>query len=116
MEGILAPLDLLKRDVERLQRAIGVEGKIPEPARLLPELPSGRRLDLIVMGAAADAAQFLIGAIPAVGDVLADIVVDNIEADMHRRFTPEERAAFIEQTRFLPSSLAAWRAVAKGAP
>ena len=41
----------------------------------------------------------------------ADIVVDNIEADMRRRFSPEERAEFTEQTRFLPSGIAAWKAV-----
>lgn len=81
--------------------------------RLLPPAPSPRESELIIMGATADAADFLLGLIPTVGDVLADIAVDNIEGDMHRRFTPEEKREFTEQSRFLPSGLAAWRAFSR---
>jgi len=81
--------------------------------RLLPPAPSPRESELIIMGAAADAAGLLLGLIPTVGDVLADIVVDNIEGDMHRRFTAEEKREFIEQSRFLPSGVATWRAFSR---
>ena len=81
--------------------------------RLLPPAPSPRESELIIMGAAADAAGLLLGLIPTVGDVLADIVVDNIEGDMHRRFTAEEKREFIEQSRFLPSGVATWKAFSR---
>ena len=81
--------------------------------RLLPTPPSPRESELIVMGVTVDIAQFLLGMIPTVGDALADIVGDNIEGDMHRRFRPEEKVEFIEQTRFLPTGLATWRTFAK---
>lgn len=81
--------------------------------RLLPPAPTPRETELIAMGATVDIATFLLGMIPVYGDVLADIVGDNIEGDMHRRFTPEEKSEFVEQSRFLPSGLAAWRAFSR---
>lgn len=86
---------------------------IPNVERLLPSPPSARQAELTAMGATVDVAQFLLGMIPTVGDALADIVGDNIEAEMRRRFTPAERTEFSEQTRFLPSGIAAWRAVTR---
>lgn len=80
---------------------------------LLPPAPSPRESELIFMGAAADAADWLLGMIPVWGDALADIAVDNIEAGMHRRFSPQEKAEFMEQSRFLPSGLATFRAFSR---
>lgn len=84
---------------------------MPSVRRLLPPPPSPRQTELTLMGATVDVAQWLLGMLPVVGDIVADIVGDNIETEMRRRFTPAERTEFSEQTRFLPSSLAAWRAV-----
>jgi len=88
---------------------------MPNVGRLLPSPPSPRQTELTLLGAAVDVSQWVLGLIPGVGDVLADIVGDNIEAEMRRRFTPEERAEFSEQTRNLPSSIAAFRAVERTA-
>ncbi len=105
---LLPPLELI------LGRLSGYVESLPKDlTSLLPPPPSPREAELILMGATADIADLLLGMIPTVGDALADIVVDNVEGDMRRRFSLGERAAFAEQSRFLPSSLATWRVFAR---
>ncbi len=82
-------------------------------AGILPEPLNPSQTEVVLMGAASDAAQFLLGNIPVVGDVLADIVTDNIEANMLRKLTDPEQRSFREETRFLPNSVAIYRTISK---
>ena len=111
-----ALVEALQRDVERVSgRAPELAPNPPGLGRLLPPLPTGRHADLIAMGAAVDVTQWALGAVPVVGDILADIVGDNIEADMMQRMTPAEQNRYREDTRFLPSGVAVWQGLRKGA-
>lgn len=109
-----AILDVLQRDMERVSgRPPQLAQALPDLGRLLPHMPTARQGEMLAMGAAIDVTQWTLGQIPTVGDILADIVGDNIEADMLRRMTPEEKVRYREDTRFLPSGLAVWQGIRK---
>lgn len=83
------------------------------PKFLLPEPLNPNQTELVLMGAVSDIAQYGLGWIPVVGDYLADVVSDNIEANMNRRLSQKEREEYREQNRFLPNSLSMYRTFTK---
>ena len=67
---------------------------------------SPRRMELVGMSVVRDAGVFLLGLVPGVGDLVADLYGDNVFAEMRRRMTDQETETFTEVTRRWPDTIA----------
>lgn len=70
---------------------------------------SPRRLEIFGLALAADIALVTVGNIPYLGKaapLVADIIDDNLNELMARRFTPREEEIWSKRTRLLPETAA----------
>lgn len=78
---------------------------IDTPPLRLPSAPTREGLAAIKHGIGSDLA-LVVGLVPIVGDVVADILEDLHEAEIHRILSKEHYERYKEYNKTLPSSIA----------
>lgn len=81
------------------------------PALALPQI-DGRKKEAMKAAIGTDLAQ-IIGLVPVLGDVLADILEDTYAVKIRETLTPEEEKAYMHWDKLGPSTLAMMRTFAR---
>ena len=90
------------------------QGKVSDPLAEILErdagrmlsLTSPRRVEALNMSIVRDVGGWLLGQVPLLGELIADVYEDNLWADMRKRLTAQEVDIFTEVTRWYPDTLA----------
>lgn len=92
-----------------LRVLLDVKRFVPTPAQILQPFPSPKEGEMVMQGVTADVVGWALGNIPAVGDIAAAFVNDNIMADVLAKLTPAQQAEYRAQNRVYPNGIALLR-------